>query len=986
MPTTLPVPSKGALRALRKLALGTSCTIAFGAGLLTEDRRRRIHSAREVHENAKKLKSSRKYHSAGTTSLEALEGQTLQYRDAAFWLPSNVLKSTASAVLGPSEDSDCSRTESPTEDELPTELSDIPKFTPPHLRVAKTPPLNERRPPLGPRTSEMADHPKRQAHNRQRKLAHDVNKLLAQSPPNVDEATALFFDSLEERLLVDKSGLSQLMIDASVHLSKACQLESMFASSARILDIILGYGPINEEDFWEFRPLSVIRSLISVEGERDHPPVDPERLGKACSIYLTTFREKPKSMSSDVRLLGWDLCKVTCQQGMFDLTLAVFSRLESCRAGESPIAVDCLLKATHGKGHHKKIFRHFQRLYTQTRPDQTQFFQVLSLVIDSMLVLGKLEQAEQVLHAANVMAEGGDLDMSTTWFLKVLGEEYRTHRDLVRLQALFRRLQPLYPRTRHPQALYGAMIQFCVESRDEELASSYYRELRESIDPRPEDLRIYGHFALAKAHQGDWEGVKADFHKMKKIVPEDDEVYSNIFTPILKEYANSHSIDEIEDFVQYFLVRFHLRTNSLIMNAMIDVYSKVHEVDAISRWIAYATADGYLVRSTTFNAILRNCALHFQFSFDECFKLYCLVQELGSDVVDNNSLRILRNVAMSRSPNDATRNERLQKLKHLDDPVHISGSNEVYRAMTATSAQGNHIAVLKIYKRAQLDHVYLEAKHLNLAVRASLFLHGPNVIEAVRLIRDSQGNGMMDVTNAIASVFVHQMSDLYEDGSQVDTLAELADRTICSFEECKMKVPQKVITHTASVLQRRGRNRMAIDLWDSMSRRLNIPSSSFDLASLTTLLKAYIGLRDGHGVRWVFQNLVFNKLSPDAQLKSTVKEARREVRKQLNTNPNSERLHDWWTMLDEAYQEVKGMRQEALLKKEEIKIKVIKIMETAIEDHAIQGCTVKAEPQGHGQEGCQEKGVDSWEAGGNWVDLDTEMSHRPERLVSAVGS
>ncbi|PVH73345.1 hypothetical protein DL98DRAFT_520002 [Cadophora sp. DSE1049] len=978
MPTNLPVPSKGALRALRKLALGTSCTIAFGAGLLTEDRRRRIHSAREVHENAKKLKSSRKYHSAGTTSLEALEGRTLQYRDAAFWLPSNVLKSTASAVLIPSVNSDCPRIESPAEKKQSTKPTANPKYSPPHLRVARIPPLNVSRPSLESRTSDIGDHPKRQAHNRQQKLAHNVTKLLTQDPPNVDEATAVFFDSLEERLFVDESGLSQVLIDASIRLSKACRQESMFASSSKILDIILSYGQISEEDFWKFNPLSIVRSLISIQGDTGHRPVDPERLKKACSIYLTTFKEKPKSMSSAVRLIGRDLCKATCQQGMFDLTLALFSRLESCRAGNPPIAVDCLIKATHGKGHHKKIFRHFQRLYTQTNPDQLQFFQVVGMAIDSILSLGKLDEAEQVLNAASLMAEGGELDMSTTWFLKVLGEEYRAHRDLARLQALFRRLQPLYPRTRHPQALYGAMIQFCIESRDEELASSYYRELRKSNNPRPEDLRIYGHFALAKAYRGDWEGVKEDFHKMKKTVPEDDEVYSIIFNPILKEFTNSHSVDEIEDFIQYFLVRFHLRATSLVMNAMIDVYSKAHEVDAISRWIRYATADGHVVDSTTFNTILRNCALHFQFSFDECYRLYCLVQNLRWDVVDNNSLSILRNVAMSRSPNEAIRNQRLQSLKRLDDPVQVSGSNEVYRAMTTTSAQNNDIAVLKIYKRGQLDHVRLEAKHLNLAVRASLRLHGANVVEALRLIRDAQGNGIMDVTNVIASVFVHQMSDLYEDGSRVDLLAELVDRTISSFEECKMKVPQKVITHAASVLQRRGRNRMAIDLWDSMSRRLNIPSSSFDLPSLTTLLKAYIDLRDADGIRWVTKNLATNNLAPDTRLKAILKEARKQVGKQLDRNPCSERLHEWWAILDEAHKEVKEMRQEALLTKEQIKIKVIKIMETAIEDHAIQGRTAKAEDH-------QEKGLDNWQAEGNLIDLDTASSRGPKRLVGAVG-
>lgn len=66
MPANLPVPSKGALRTLRHLALGTTCTLALSAGLLTEDRRRRIHIARVVHKNSRKIKEAKNYHGLAT--------------------------------------------------------------------------------------------------------------------------------------------------------------------------------------------------------------------------------------------------------------------------------------------------------------------------------------------------------------------------------------------------------------------------------------------------------------------------------------------------------------------------------------------------------------------------------------------------------------------------------------------------------------------------------------------------------------------------------------------------------------------------------------------------------------------------------------------------------------------------------------------------------------------------------------------------------
>ncbi|KAI9832192.1 MAG: hypothetical protein M1819_004544 [Sarea resinae] len=58
-----PAPSRGALRVLRQIAYAGSFVGSVGGGaVILEDRRRRICTAREVHENARRLKSSRQYH------------------------------------------------------------------------------------------------------------------------------------------------------------------------------------------------------------------------------------------------------------------------------------------------------------------------------------------------------------------------------------------------------------------------------------------------------------------------------------------------------------------------------------------------------------------------------------------------------------------------------------------------------------------------------------------------------------------------------------------------------------------------------------------------------------------------------------------------------------------------------------------------------------------------------------------------------------
>src|SRR5262245_43240543 len=60
MSPPLPVPSKAAIRALRGLALGTSCAI----GVIVEDRSRRITTLRTAINNKEKIKAARQYHGA----------------------------------------------------------------------------------------------------------------------------------------------------------------------------------------------------------------------------------------------------------------------------------------------------------------------------------------------------------------------------------------------------------------------------------------------------------------------------------------------------------------------------------------------------------------------------------------------------------------------------------------------------------------------------------------------------------------------------------------------------------------------------------------------------------------------------------------------------------------------------------------------------------------------------------------------------------
>ncbi|CZR63918.1 uncharacterized protein PAC_13815 [Phialocephala subalpina] len=942
MPSSLPVPSKGALRALRNLALGTSCTVAVSAGLLTEDRRRRINTAREVHSNAKKLKSARQYHNAGGSTIETFEEQALKYRDDAFWLPSNVLQDIGTALHD-------GRSGIERMGQGIFVPENVPSSSPRGMLKRKLPPIKKLtgfdRVPAIPARNPVSKSPLidgSQLYNRQSKLVLDVAKLLNKDPPDIGAAASRFLEAFDSPLSTHDIGLGEDVIDSAIRLQNVCRNRGRLDLSDKIFDMTLTHGPVSEQQFNSFVPENTISRLLTRSGPLV-TDLDPAKLKKASAIYLTKFTEKPTAMSDGMLALGAKLCAEASRLLMDDLVLQLHSRMEATRGDRPSRSIHHLIMATHRKGLHKRTFRYFQNYYTNTTPDQLQFYNVCGMVIDSMLELQRLDLAEQVLVAAARMAEKQSLQVSSTWILKVLDRDWRSLRDISRTRALFDRVEALVPLAGHPQAIYAAIINCCVEARDEPVARVYYDKLRQSYKHLKYDGRIHGHFALAKAYQRDWPGVLEEFVKAQEASPDDIEQLSFRFTPVLHEYAKSHSLTEVEDYISLFSNRFGLKINLSLMNFMVTAYAKAKEVDCIARWIDCAVADGCVVDASTVNIILRNCHYLWKCSFEQVYQLFLMIRKRGGEstnLLNSNSVTLLRQIAMATSRNPS---RMLERLKEFDE--HCGDRDGIYRSMSTAFAKDDLAATLKIYELAQAGQVSLEYRHLHIAVKASLRLHEDNVRETARIIKEAQQCDII-IGTAVATVFVHQVTKLFEEGVAVNRLTDLCHSTITAFQETGTEIPLSIVTHTASCLQRRGYNSPAINLWNTMSSRLKISPSSFDLASITTLLKAYIGLQDHAGIRWVIHMLSANNLHPDNHFKLLLNNTRRETTRIIESQPCSNQVHDFLDSILEALAKIKVMRKDARAQQTHVKARTIMIIEKAINDQKVrEGGYVRSETE-----------------------------------------
>ncbi|TVY92380.1 GTP-binding protein [Lachnellula willkommii] len=820
MRSALPVPSKGALRALRNLALGTSCTIAFGAGMITEDRRRRIRSAREIHDNAKKIKEAPNYYSGGRALIDTLD---------AIWLAADpklkkLIKETNLALQEEEEKLGTAETPPPTELSQPQglkfELVPFPATStvgrPPQLspydkRKGVTKSMQE---DLSPDVAESLDVtvasppaqvPQKLVHNRQHRLASDISRLLrdAEDPENVEAAALRLFDAFEEGVPIGDEGIIPFLIDSVANLSELCRKHSKFAHAETVLDIVLAHSPVDEATFQRFEPL--------------------------------------------------------------------------------------------------------------------QLYNISDLVINSVLNTKKMEQAEEVLFIADRMAKEGGFASSTTPILKVIGHQWRATRDFAKVKELFNRLEPLIHSANHPQAAYGVIIQYCVEAGKENEAQSYYADYRQRYTPVQADIRIYGHFTLAKAMRNDWAGVIEDLQNMAVLVtPQIQGDYESSFVPVLKLFAKSHPVNEVEDFVRDFIENHQLNLTDYILNFMIKVYGKAKEIDALTGWIEYADSVGCPINAVSVNTILHNCHQSWHYSFQEVYTLYCKIRKVADSqkTSDKDTLELLSRIALTNCPNEIEAGRRLKLLKKFGRHKQLWDGPGVIRAMASTFARGEPAATLKIY---------------GLAIeKSSLEIHESDVSEAVRLIKDAQQFGQ-DVSLSVGALLIHQLDQIeHHSDSLADQILHFGESAVSALEENGIKISQAILNHTMSHLEKRGEYTMAIEFWRSMCRRLKISNSAIELETLTTLLKMYIKLEDGVGIRWAVHMLEANGITPDKRFYLYVKGARKEVQ-EFSESPAGYRISSgFMSSLLYATTRVVLLRKQQGEEKERMKRLTVEIIERAI--------------------------------------------------------
>lgn len=949
MRSSLPVPSQGALRALRQIALGTSCTIAIGTALIAEDRRRRIHTAREVRENARRIKGSRQYYGAGAAGLASheehinpnLELGTSRWAD----LPSLQESQTAESSRSPASSSADHGVESLGR----TDWIDPPPDHQHDPAAPETLRSQERREAsdnednnhitetyVAPPTAHFQNshggpfrvHQQESGPSVIRPLRSKRSALVSSSHGEYEQLST----TLEERLytvdvrdnhrtlglkLADliprptKTGgvIDQSTLDSCIQLSRACLDSDTIDAFLPTIQAIAEIGGIESKAFYDLRPEAYISRLLDRRHTGSEPATENalESVKQATTIFLTSLTSRPGFATAELLDAGIRLFEATLEAKLHKRSVSIYLRLSEYE-NFTPSAdhVTRLIFAIRDQSRLKDFLNIFTNIFPKTQPKYSEFTAVVHAVLKSACESGQLAYAEDALRVATDMAKSRDFLIPPHWFTKVLDWHWKMSHNLDSTRALFLRLQPLANTKPLNKALYSSMVRFCVLDRKTSEAARYIRILTDE-GRQTLDLRTSGYLIMAKAIEGNWEGVTDSFRDLKESTKGQPSEYSDIFTPVFKLYASSHALPQTENFFRSFVEDFKIRPNKYMFNIMVDAYAKTEEIEMMADWIAAMRPYGLEIDSVTFNSIISKSFDRWPKRIHQMTRLCEKVQKIDSSLVDLGTVNILRAASLLSADGNALMAKRwLERADGLKSGAGRNPHRDVLELMNTSIKQGDRSQAVYHYRRALQDGVMMPPDVVALAVVqcSPYHLNDRNIGPAMDLIAESQARGL-NTCSAMGPLLVAQARLVGETAG--DMGAFLKDITM-ALEKRGLQVPKSVVTTVTASFVDRAQYRRALNFWFYMHKHNGLSDDAIDLVDLTVLLNAFLSLSDLTGISWAIGMICRNGLTPDIRLKLLLKNSRRGVRKYLLKKPDHKNANDLLTVVEKSLETVMALR------------------------------------------------------------------------------
>lgn len=952
MSPPLPVPSKAAIRALRGLALGTSCAI----GLIMEDRRRRICTLKTALENKKKIRSSRLYHGAPEIVAPLTEDAVVLRGDEIQWwhCPSDVTPTLGNGkrvVRRSSANASAKRSYSsssrPPPEEPPGDLDGPAQAAPreppgptdnpgPHgANAYPRRPLKLHPTPVeGARSKDGGGWARAFPPKRAEKDKPDPSVLVAQllerlrkEPDSLDEIATDFLNGTVNRSVFMRLGDQWTKL--SVALCRNFQARGRWLDAQNVLLAAAKSARLGCEAYYAHDPIPVIQSALPP----DEMLADPNqrndglaRLRIALKLFLVQFNDKPSIRSPELVPVGKALIPLVLAYNQPQHVREIYWRVLSQLDDSTEFTAETI-KAIFNYGDFKSVLQLFKGNFTKTAPDEVCFREVVEMMVASVEGM-RGAQTSPMLRALAIMAQDNKFEVQTGWVMKLMQVHWARHHDLTKTRFLFDQIlsSGLLNQVVHPQYVYKVMIELLVLGGDVDAARNLRDELLTSSPKMANDVGLMGYFALAKAQDGDWDGVIDDFARMKVHKLNQQEAYDQAFVRVLKLFVEGHPVAEIEELIKYFISEMHVTLHPYMVTLVANSYGHFHEAGGLVAWLKYCSSAGFALTPAFTNGVLRNCRLKWNYPFWRLRELFTEIQQLQDSCVDDVTEKIMHGSAL-RSTKRTGYAARRRVLS-----LRLSLSRKPYfgRSASQRDVLAHMHEALKCSRPSKAMYVYRRALRYGMAWSPACFRVAvlatlqESTEKASNLITSTFQQGY-DVTAAVQLYLKAELNQFR--GTFEDIMTKLK-ALVTRFETAGILMDSSVLTHAAIISAQSGHDAKAISLCTVAMQKAGTSNPCFSRQCLRALLMAYHHTFDAGGLRRVVDALPSSPLSEDTKALTLLKSTRRHLRRWNDT----ERVLTMRGILDEG---IASMTQRRAVQRGEANIihdETLRIMSDAVMD------------------------------------------------------
>ncbi|KAI0154968.1 hypothetical protein GGR57DRAFT_101684 [Xylariaceae sp. FL1272] len=961
MSTPLPVPSKAAIRALRGIALGTSCAI----GAIVEDRRRRICTLRKAVANKEKLKSSKQYyHGSAGLAQTHLDGTSLHPTGTNSWVEDEYRRSLNAdhpLLPSPTDIPEITHHSGPgtfnahpsgmtlaTESSTPSVPSAQPSIS--HAPTVPEPPGgfpirkvrdNVRTPdwlrakPSNIRNIENDQSPfSAPRMKRIQTPVTEIEDILAQlnDPSRLTRAVSAFINYSRPDVY---DRYSEVWPGLSTRITKELQEKDRWEDAGRVLASTVQLGPLDEAAYFSHDPIRIMDHFVRLR-ESAASNTWSEYIKFAANIFLAEFTDYPVSHAKDIERIGRRLMAELLSAKLHILARMVYGRTLALTEQPSAFVQWAILQLYKHRDYYN-VTKAFLNTYSYMEMGRENFTQTLDCVIDSVQQL-KGQHAADILEALARIEKS--IKLRSRWIMKLLESYSERHGDFNELTQFFEEVVKLglLKRVGHPQAVFRTMVELAVKAGNEKAATKFFEMALEYDATMEHDIQLHSFLALSRAMQQDWEAVYEIFAQMQRRNVEDQAMYDRAFVMILKVFAREHckvhEIGKVHDFVTQYQrelgVGFHPYMTTLIANQ----YGKVRDAEGFLGWLAESVRAGFKPQAGFCNSVMHNCASKWKLSFPEIQKIYYAFEALNPDFRDEATHRIVsrtyrggdRMKSRANHPSQAPR-RRLPAATRIDRMAQTGRSTNqrnVYEAMHQQLILGKPKTAVRTYQRAMHFGMLFSEECFYLAVVAQLRQTNRGIGPALDMIEVARGEGR-DVTRAVTAFIRFQIDEFQ--GSARDAFTFMGG-WIDHFEERQITVAPAVLTHLAIASNRYCQFERAVTLCTLAYERSGATTLAFSRQNIVALSTAYAGCFDLSGLRKLFDQMLRSRYAHDLYVLRHVQSLRRWRTKLCDTRVGDMILE----LIEETEVMMKDKRTATREEGKYIAAQTLDIMRTALAD------------------------------------------------------